>query len=418
MLPSLWRHRDFQRLWLGQTISEIGSRITREGIPLTAVLTLDASPMQMGALASLHGISALLAGATAGSAADRWRRRPILIAADLGRALVLISVPLAAAFGFLSMWQLYAVVFVTGVLTIFFDVAYQSYLPSLVPRGQLLEGNSKLAISAGAAEVLGPGLTGALVQTLTAPRAILLDSLSFLVSAVSILLIRTPEPRPVSRPHGSPLAELSAGRRYVAANPVLRALFFRAVTFALFIGFYSTLYVLYAISELGLSPVMLGIVVALGGVGNLVGAAISERLSRRIPLGFILIGCSVLTAVTTVLIPLAHGPAVVAALYLGAAQLLGDIAYPIYHVHELTLRQRMAPPEILGRVNACMHLAFKGVWPIGALLGGVLGTTIGTRPTMVVCSLGVLLSTLFLVASPVGRLRDVPEQPLTRAHSA
>lgn len=373
----------------------------------------------MGTLASLHGISALLAGATAGSAADRWKRRPILIAADLGRALVLISVPMAASFGYLSMAQLYGVVFAAGVLTIFFDVAYQSYLPSLVPPGQLLEGNSKLAISAGAAEVLGPGLTGVLVQTLTAPRAILLDSLSFLASAVSILLIRTPEPRPVSRSHGSAFANLSAGRRYVAANPVLRALFFRAATFALFIGFYSTLYVLYAISELGLSPVMLGIVVALGGVGNLVGASISERLSRRIPLGFILIGCSLLTGVTTLLIPLAHGPALLASLYLGAAQLLGDIAFPIYHVHELTLRQRMAPPEILGRVNACMHLAFKGVWPIGALLGGVLGTAIGTKPTLVICSLGVLLSTLFLVASPVARLRDVPEPPpLTQARSA
>jgi len=408
MPPSLWRHSDFRRLWLGQTISEIGSRITRDGVPLAAVIVLKASPMEMGVLASLHGLSALLAGAAAGNAPDRRKRRPILIAADVGRALVLLTVPAAAALGYLSMWQLYAVVFAAGILTIFFDVAYQSYLPSLVPSGQLLEGNSKLAMSAGAAEVLGPGLTGVLVQILTAPRAILLDSLSFLVSAVSIVLIRTPEPPPVAREQGRTMDEFSAGLRYVAANPVLRALFLRAATFALFIGFLSTLYVFYAISVLGLSPAALGVVISLGGVGNLVGAAISERLSRRIPVGLILIGCSLLTGVTTLLVPLAHGPAWAAALYLGAAQLFGDVAYPIYSVHELTLRQKMAPPEILGRVNACLHLAFKGVWPAGALLGGVLGTALGVRPTMAVCSVGVLLSTLFLVLSPVARLREVP----------
>lgn len=404
---SLWRHPDFRKLWAGQTISEIGSRITREGIPLTAVMLLHATPWQMGILASLTGLAALVAGTTAGAAADRWRRRPILILTDVGRALILATVPLAASLGVLSLWQLYAVVFAAGILTIFFDVAYQSYLPSLVTTGELLEGNSKLALSAGTAEVLGPGITGILIQTLTAPRAILLDSLSFLVSAGSILLIRTGEPRAAGGTHEHPLGYgATDGLRYVSRSPILRALFLRSVTFALFIGFFSTLYVFYAINELHLNPLMFGIVVALGGIGNFTGAALSQWLVRHIPVGRILIGCTLWNGAINFLIPLAHGSPLMAALYLGAAQLLGDVAYPIYFVHELTLRQHLAPPEILGRVNACMQLAFKGVWPLGALLGGVLGSTIGTRPTMVACACGVLLSALWLIASPVASVRE------------
>ncbi|MEO8659964.1 MAG: MFS transporter [Bryobacteraceae bacterium] len=409
MSLSLWRHLEFQKLWAGQTISEIGSRITREGIPITAFVALHATPMQMGVLVSLHGVSALFAGAMAGRAADRRRRRPIMIMADVGRALVLLSVPVAAAYGELQMWQLYAVVFVSGVLTIFFDVAYQSYLPSLVPQQQLLEGNSKLALSAAAAEVLGPAMTGFLIQVLTAPRAILLDSLSFLVSAISIGSIRTKEAVPVVHEESLGDPGFLVALRYILSDGVLRALFLRALTFALFIGFFSTLYVPYAFGELHLNAASFGIIVAMGGVGNLIGASVSERLSRRIPVGMILIGCSLLSGLMTLLIPLAHGPAWMAALYLGTAQLFGDVAHPVYHVHELTLRQRLAPPQMLGRVNACLHLAFKGFWPMGALLGGVLGSTIGTRPTLVICALGAMLSTAWLIASPVATLRHFPE---------
>ena len=414
---SLWRHPDFRKLWAGQTVSEIGSRITRDGIPITAVMLLHATPWQMGILASLTGIAALSAGTIAGAAADRLPRRGILIVSDLGRAFVLAMVPLAAMAGLLSLGQLYAVIFAAGILTIFFDVAYQSYLPSLVAPSELLEGNGKLALSTATAEVLGPGITGILVQTLTAPRAILLDSLSFLVSAASILLIRVREPHPAapvraSGPHPA------AGFRYLAGNPILRALFLRSATFALFIGFLSTLYVFYAIDELRLSPWLYGIVVALGGVGNFVGASLSDRMVRRVPLGRLLVGCTLWNGVINFLIPLAHGSPVLAAVFLGAAQLLGDAAYPIYSVHELTLRQQMVPPEILGRVNAAMQLAFKGLWPVGALVGGALGSTLGTRPTMFLCAGGVLLSAVWLIASPVAGLREYPEDALSRARSA
>ena len=192
-LTGLWRYPDFLKLWLGQTVSEIGSHITREGLPLTAVIVLGATPFPMGVLASLSGMSTLVFGPLAGLWVDRRRRRPILIAADIGRAVVLASVPLAAAFRVLYMRQLYIVVVLAGILTVFFDVAYQSYLPSLVERQRVLEGNSKLALSTSMAEIVGPGLTGVLVQLITAPIAILVDALSFLWSAMMVWLIRKPE---------------------------------------------------------------------------------------------------------------------------------------------------------------------------------------------------------------------------------
>ncbi len=417
MPSSLWRHRDFQKLWVGQTISEIGSRVTREGIPITAVMLLKATPLQMGALASLTGFAALFAGVAAGHVADRYFRRPILIAADVGRAFMLATVPLAAALGRLSFAQLYVVVFAAGVMTIFFDVAYQSFLPSMVREDQLLEGNSKLAVSAATAEVLGPGITGVLVQMLGAPRAILLDSVSFLVSAVSILLIRTPEHLPREHEQEPGLSDVMAGLRYVAQHPILRALALRTVTMMFFAGFFSTLYVIYAIRDLGLTPVMLGFVVALGGAGNLFGASISHRLSGKIPFGWILIGASAISGTMALLIPLAHGTAWLAASYLGAAQLFGDVAYPVYNVHELTLRQRLTPAAILGRVNASMQLAFKGAWPFGALVGGGLAVLIGSRATVALSAAGVLLSTLWLIASPLRALRALPPLDAIRVRS-
>ncbi len=197
----LWRHPDFMKLWAGQTISELGSRITRDGVPYTAVIVLNAPASQMGFLTAVGAASVLLFGLLAGVWVDRFRRRPIMIAADLARAVILASIPIAAYAHRLSMAQLYVVIALAGFCTVFFDVAYQSYLPSLVERENLLEGNSKLAMSASAAEIAGPSLTGILVQLITAPIAILFDAISFLISAASVILIRKPEPAASSIHH-------------------------------------------------------------------------------------------------------------------------------------------------------------------------------------------------------------------------
>ncbi|MBL8227744.1 MAG: MFS transporter [Bryobacterales bacterium] len=400
---SLWRNPDFLKLWTGQTISEIGSRITRDGLPFAAVTLLGATPTQMGVLIALGGIASLIAGPLAGMLADRYRRLPLLIWSDVGRAVILAIVPLAALQGWLSLHVLYIVVAAAGLLTIVFDVAYQSLLPSLVPKEQLLEGNAKLALTASTAEMIGPALAGMLIQLLTAPVAILADSLSFLASAASIIAIRTREDvRPT--PHDdSDWRDSLAGMPYVFRHDVLRPLALRAATASFFFGFFSTLYTLFAVRELGISAAALGIVIAIGGGSNFLGAMLAEHTHRWMPLGRTLTLTACLPGMIMMLIPLARGP-VSGVIVLGLAQLLGDIAYPIYHIHELTLRQKIAPPELLGRVNACVQMLFKGIWPIGALVGGLLASNIGPRATLFLAGLGVAASTLWLVFSRVRSL--------------
>jgi predicted MFS family arabinose efflux permease len=407
-VPSLWRDHDFLKLWTGQTISEIGSRITREGLPFTAAKLLGASPLQMGLLAALQGLLVWTAGPIAGVVADRYRHRPILIAADLGRAAALACIPLAALRGTLTFSVLIGVAAVSAALTVFFDVAYQAYLPRLVHRDSLLEGNSKLALSVSTAEVIGPGLTGVLIQWLTAPIAILLDSLSFLVSAATILFIRRPEHFERIR-HTSEWREAAGGFRFVFANPLLRAIALRNAMAMLFMGFAGALYILYAVRDLHLSAAALGVVIMLGGISNLFGSLIAPRILLTFPLGWVLIGSATLPAVALCLIPLAPTNSwLAAAAFLGASQLLGDLGFPIYGIHETTLRQAVAPPELLGRVNACMQMLLKGVFPFGALAGGLLAASIGIRLTFAISALGVLMSSLWLVFSPVRRLRDHP----------
>jgi predicted MFS family arabinose efflux permease len=400
----LWRDRDFLKLWAGQTISEIGSRITREGIPLTAVLLLQATPAQMGLLASLNGFGALLFGPIAGVVADRFRLRPILIATDLGRAGMLALVPLLYAQGQLTMTLLCVIMAGTAVFTTFFDVAYQSLLPSLVRRDQLLDGNAKLTMSLTTAEVVGPAGTGLLVQSLGAPRAIALDAASFLVSALSVALISPSREVVKDRLRESStdgFSEISAGFRLTFSNPILRALALRSATASFFYGFFATLYVIYAVQELRFTPVVLGVVVTLGGIGAFMGAIFAERIARRFSVGRTMIGAAVTSGVLSFLIPLAPGPGWVAVACLGAAQLFGDIAYPVYGIHEATLRQSITPPGLLGRVTAFAQLLFKGCWPVGALVGGTLATWFGMRMTFVVCAAGVLASAAWLVFSPV-----------------
>lgn len=397
----LWRHPDFMKLWTGQTISEIGSRLTRDGVPYAAVIVLNAPASQMGFLTAVGAASVLLFGLLAGVWVDRFRRRPIMIAADLARAVILASIPIAAFAHRLSMAQLYVVIALAGFCTVFFDVAYQSYLPSLVERENLLEGNSKLAMSASVAEIAGPSLTGLLVQLITAPIAILFDAISFLISAASVILIRKPEPpyqAPTTTPH--PIA----GLRFVFAHPLLRALACFSVTAFLSLGFIGPLYVLYAIRELHITPAELGIAIGMGGVGSLIGATFAPAIGRRFGLGHTFIGAALTMATSYALIPLAHGPRPMPLLFMMASQLFGDFALSIFMINALTLRQSAAPEKMLGRVNAAMQLMTRGVFPLSALAGGILATTIGIRPTLTIAVTGVFAATLWLIASPLRKL--------------
>jgi predicted MFS family arabinose efflux permease len=399
----LWRDPDFLKLWSGQTISQIGSRITRDGLPYAAVLTLGASPLQMGILSGAGAAVALVFGLFAGAWADRLRRRPILIAADLGRAVVLGTIPLAALLHRLTMNHLYVAAALSTLLTVVFDVSYQTYLPSLVDRKNILEGNSKLALTESIAEVAGPGLAGLLVQWITAPIAILLDAVSFVCSAVSVWMIRKPEPSPERRPQPHIGREIVEGLRLSWSNPILRALILRAATASFFLGF-GSMYVLLAIRELGLNAALLGVVIAVGGAGSLLGSLAAERLVRRFGFNRIFLASAVLPVFGMMLPPLAYGPVWSCAGVLMIAQIF-DIAWPVYNITHTTIQQTIAPAEILGRVNSAMHLTYHVVMPLGALAGGALAEVAGVRVAMLIGSVGFLLSTLWLFFSPVRHFR-------------
>lgn len=412
-LGGLWREPDFLKLWAGQAVSQVGSWITLVGLPMTAALLLKASPLQMGILSGIGAAAILLFGLFAGAWADRLHRRPILIWADLGRAAVLGTIPLAVAFGRLTMGHLYLVAAASAVLTVFFDVSYQAYLPSLVSSDNILEGNSKMTLSESVAGVVGPGLTGILIQALTAPIAILFDAVSFACSALSVWLIRKPEPlpQPSAAPHIG--REIVEGLRASWHQPILRTLLLRAATASLFIGFGGSLYILFAVRDLRLNAVLLGAVIAVGGFSGVFGALAAKRLVQRFGFGHTLIGAALVPAIASLLPPLAHGPVALCAAILAIAQ-LGDMAWSIYDINELTLRQTVAPSHVLGRVNSAAHMMFRGVLPAGALLGGALAEAIGLRAAMFVGAGGSLLSTLWLIFSPIRRLRELPKMEAVR----
>ena len=386
----------------------MGSSITDIGLPFTAVLMLGASPLQMGLLSGSGAAVILIFGLFAGVLADRLRRRPILIFADLGRAVVLGTVPLAAALHRLSMGHLYLVAAASSLLTVLFEVSYQAYVPSLVDRENIADCNGKLALAGSVAEVAGPSLTGVLVAWITAPRAILFDAISFLLSAISIGLIRKPEPQPVQRPQPHMGQEIAEGLRASWNEPILRALVQRTATASFFLGFGSALYLIFAIRELGLSAALLGTIISVGGATSLAGGLVSPRLVGRFGFGPTFIGAAIVTGITMLVPTLSRGPVAVCAAILGTAQLF-DMAWPIYHINELSLRQAVTPNHLLGRVNAAMHLLFRGVLPVGALAGGMIAEAIGIRLTLFLGALGYLLSTLWLVFSPIRQLRELPE---------
>jgi len=395
--------RDFRNLWAAQATSQVGSGITRGALPLAAVLTLGATPTQMGALAALETAPALLVGLAAGVYVDRFRRRPLLVLTDLGRALLLGTIPLAAALGLLGLPQLYLVALLVGVLTVCFDIAYPSYVPTLVGRTRILEANSRLAVSSSVAEMTGPALGGWLVQVLTAPFAILVDACSYVISALFLFRIRTPEPPPQAQAERSGgLPESLAGLRAIRRDPRLRALVGAATTQSLFGGFFMALFSLFTIRELGLSPAAQGLVIACGGVGELFGALVATRVAQRFGIRRMLIGTVLIGGLGTLAIPLAgsSGSVAGATLLLIAAQLIDDPALTIFNIHALTLRQSIAEPSMLGRINAGTHVCVMGALPLGALLGGLLGQVVGLQTTLILGGLGITASALWLVRWP------------------
>jgi MFS family permease len=406
----LWQHAEFVKLWTGQTISRFGSEISQLAIPLAAALVLDASPAQMGLLSAFEFAPFLLLSLFAGVWVDRVRRRPVLIVADIGRAVILGSIPAAAVLGVLRIEQLYVVGLLTGVLTVFFDVAYQAYLPVLVSREHLVEGNSKLEVSRSVAQIAGPGVAGALVQLVTAPIAVVVDALSFVASVIFLLFIHTPEPAPVRRAgkDGSVWSELREGLAVVVGNPLLRSIAACTATSNLFGNAVQAIYVLYVTRELGLQPAVIGLIYAVSGPGALLGAVIAGRLAKHFGLGATIMGSIALSEVVNLLIPLAAGPTVVVTATLMLVAFISGLTNPVYNINQVSLRQAITPDRLQGRMNASMRFIVWGTIPLGALLGGGLGEALGLRPTIALMAVCSLLAPVWVVLSPVRQLRAQP----------
>ncbi|MHB8626852.1 MAG: MFS transporter [Aggregatilineales bacterium] len=401
----LWRHPEFMKLWIGQTISALGAHFTGYGLPLTALLIFGATPAQMGLLTAISSLPALIFGLAAGAWVDRLRRRPLMVAADLGRMLLLSAIPLAALTGHLSMALLIIVAALTNTLSLVFDVAYRAFLPVLISREHVLEGNSKLATTESLAEIGGPALVGALIQLITAPLAIAFDALSFLFSAISLSLIHVREDRPTREPigeaHQSIWYEIRAGIRLVSGHPLLQTMAIIAGARSFFGNFFGTLYSLYAIRDLGLTPIMLGVLIGAGGVGALIGATLAQPLVRRFGLGRTLTGPLLIGGVIGLLTPLAGGPVAVAAAMMMTAQLVNDCAMTVYGINELSTRQTIVPDEWLGRANATIGFIAQAVAPISALTAGLLASTLGDRLTLGVAVIGGLGIALWAWRSPL-----------------
>ena len=406
----LWRHSEFLKLWSGETISLLGSQVTLLALPLTASIVLQASPFQMGVLGASQTVPFLLLGLFAGVWVDRLRRRPIMLIADLGRAVLLATIPLSALAGVLRLEQLLLVAFGVGIFDVFFGVAYASFLPSLVRREQLAEGNAKLALSAEVARVAGPGLAGVLVQLVSAPLAIGADAASFLISTLALARIQANEPPPVPAPERrSVWAEIGEGLRAVVDHPILRPLVGVIGLGNLGDGllFGSGLYVLFATRELGMEPAALGGVMAGLGVGGLVGAALAGPVTRLWGIGVTFVTAQLLWGASFLAAAFVTGPPPVAGVLLAAAFAITGIVNPIAGTNATTLRQAVAPDRLQGRITATARVVLWSSVTIGALAGGILAERIGLRATIALSGVLPLLGSVWLLLSPVRQLRQV-----------
>ena len=409
----LWRHGDFLKLWSAETISQFGTQVTGLALPLVAVITLDVSAFEVSALVVVEFAPFLLISLPAGVWVDRLPRRPILIFGDLGRAVLLGTIPAAYALDILSIWQLYVVGFFVGVCTVFFDVAYQSYLPSLVDRDQLVEGNSKLEVSRSGAQLGGPAIAGVLIEVLRAPYAILADAISFLVSGLFVLRIRKREENVPTRDQrreakSSMRAELGEGLRWVLGNPYLRTIAACTATLNFFSSLLNAILIVYLVRSLEMSPSMIGLMFAVANVGYLAGALTSNRVANKFGVGPTIIGGAV-SGIAWLLIPLAPQTANGAFPYIVAASTITAYGVVIYNVTQLSMRQAITPERLQGRMNSVMRFIVWGVMPLGTLLGGAIATAIDLRAAIWAGAIGVSLGWLPLVIGPIWSLRDIPQ---------
>ncbi|WP_335974905.1 MULTISPECIES: MFS transporter [Streptomycetaceae] len=405
--PNLWRQRDFMLLWGGQTVSVMGSAVTQVALPLVAVVVLKASTFQVGLLTAATTAAFALIALPAGALVDRGSKRSIMVACDLLRLLLIGSLPLAAALDGLTMAQLYLVALAAGVCTVFFDVSYQSYLPSLVRTDQLMDANSKLGTTGAFSQMAGPSLGGGLVAAFGAAGALTADAISYLVSVGSLFAIGKGEEPPRPRRTDQTLRrQIAEGLRFIVTDKILRRIVACTGTGNLFSSMNTALMMVFLVRVLHVRPGFVGLIMAGGSIGGIVGGTFAGRLAKRIGSARI-IWVSVLV--------FAAPQVVAAAAWRGWGVLLvpvgwgaGYFAMMVYNIAQLSYRQSVTPPDLMGRMNAAVRWVVWGTMPIGGILGGLLGTAIGVRPSLWVSVIGVWASGWLVFFSPLRRMRDIP----------
>ncbi len=409
LFDGLWRNPEFMKLWGSLTITAFGAQITNLALPLTAAVLLHATPWQMGVLVALETLPFALVSLHAGVLIDRVRKLPIVIAADIGRGVALLAIPIAAYSGSLSIEILYVVGFLCGVQNVVGGAAYQVLLAKMAGRNRLVEANAKVALGETSSALVGPGLAGGLIQLVTAPFAILLDALTFFGSALMLRRIRIPHDLPDPGPRPSVMAEIHEGLKLVWNNRTLQALAWLAGLWQILHHMQIAVLILFATRELGLSAGAIGLAYVFGGLGCVLASAFAQRLSARLGVGPIIVHGLALTALGWQMFGLISGPVWFATLVLGCAMLVFDFGAVLYGINYLALRQAITPDRLLGRMTATMRFLTVAAAPLGSLVGGALATAIGLRGTLLTIGvLGILLVVGTVLWSPVRRHRDMP----------
>ena len=405
----LWSHRDFNRLWLSDTVSQIGNQFTNLSLPILAVLDLHAGAFEIGLLMALQTLFFPILGLFVGVWADRLRKRPIMIVCNLGRMAGLASIPLAFFLSSLTLYQLYAVAAVNGVFTVFFEICYQSYLPVLIDREDLVEGNSKLQTSASGAQVAGPALAGFVYQLVGGAITIAVDAIGYLISALSLISIRKREARPEGNsPTGRPdfFAEMKEGIRIVFDNAMLWRITACTATSNFGSAIVGAVFVIFLLNILTFSPVLIGLLGTVGAVGFLLGTVVTPIVTKKLGLGMAIAIPAGITVINMAM-PLAiYGHAF---LIVGAIGLITGIMLPIYNINQVSLRQTIVPDRIQGRMNATVRTINWGTMPVGAIIGGTLGTTVGVIGTILIGGALQGAAVLWIVSKHVIHLKEMPK---------
>jgi len=410
---SLFRHGDFMKLWVGQSISSFGSQFSPFAIQVIAVSILGATSFQLGILSFLNTIPFLTLGLLVGVYVDRHRRRRIMIFSDLGRALTLLLIPLSAVVYAVTMNLLYSVTFVAGVLTVFFEITYQSYLPSLIDRSQIVDANSKLQTTASTAQTVGPSIAGFVIPIVTAPIACLGDAFGYVSSVVSLSLIKKPESIDTSRAHASVIKDIREGLHVVFRDARLRSIAACTATANLASTAWGAILYKYLLQNLGMSVLEIGVVFTVGGAGAILGALTAMRVTDRLGVGKIIVLGILLNGVTVSIFFATPGTGFTDFFVLSVSLFVSNIGVLWYNIPQVSYRQSLVPAEIQGRMNATMRTIVWGVMPVGGLLGGILGEVAGVHEAIGLMTALGALAFLWVLLSPVRQIKEFPTSPET-----